>query len=221
MAKRVGVILSGCGVNDGSEIHEAVLTMLALDRAGAEMVMMAPSKPQSDVVDHVSGQPTGEQRNVLTESARIARGAIRDVKAVAADELDAIIMPGGFGAAKNLSNFASAGADCEVDPDVAKLLTGMHAARKPIAALCIAPAVLARVFGERLHPEITIGTDASTAKALEALGAHHRDAGTTDIVIDRDNRMVTTPCYMLAGRISEVADGARKAVDALLEMIEG
>jgi enhancing lycopene biosynthesis protein 2 len=218
MAKKVGVILSGCGVYDGSEIHEAVCTMLALDRAGADMIFMAPNKPQMHVIDHLSGQPTGETRNVLTESARIARGEIKDMKSLSAADLDAVIMPGGFGAAKNLSTFATDGADCDVDPDVAKLLRDMHAAGKPIGALCIAPAVLAKVFGGDVKPEITIGNDAGTAQALEAMGAKHAVADSTSIVVDSANKMVTTPCYMTAGSIGEVATGAEKAVDALLKM---
>lgn len=217
--KRIGVVLSGCGVQDGAEIHEAVLAMLALDRAGAEIVCLAPDREQADVVDHRTGQKTNERRNVLVESARIARGQIRDVAGVDAAELDAVLLPGGFGAAKNLSTFAREGADCEVDPGVAKLLRELHRIGKPIAALCIAPAVLASVFGAELHPEITIGNDRSTAGALEKMGARHRNAGPTEVVVDRRNRIVTTPCYMLAGRISEVAQGAERAVAELLELV--
>ena len=219
MSTKVGVVLSGCGVYDGSEIHEAVLTMLALDRADAEMVICAPDKEQLHVIDHRTGDPAEQQsRNVLTESARIARGEIVDVASVNPGELDAVILPGGFGAAKNLSTFAMEGTECTVDPDVAKFLKDIHAAGKPIAALCIAPAVLAKVFGQELHPELTIGNDTSTAQALEALGAKHFDTEVTDVVIDGDNRMITTPCYMLAGRIRDVATGAEKAVNALLTM---
>lgn len=220
MATRVGVILSGCGVYDGAEIHEAVLTMLALDRAGAEIVCLAPDRDQSDVIDHRTGKPTGERRNVLAEAARIARGKIQDVAAAKATDLDAAVLPGGFGAAKNLSTFASAGARCEVDPGVAKLLRDLHGQRKPIAALCIAPAVVAKLFGADLHPELTIGNDAATARQLDAMGARHVEAGVADVVIDRKHRIVTTPCYMLAGRIGEVATGAEKAVAALLELAQ-
>jgi len=216
---KVGVILSGCGVQDGSEIHEAVFTLLALDEAGAEAVIMAPDKPQADVVDHVTGKPAGGARNVLAESARIARGRIVDVKKVKAADLDAVVLPGGFGAAKNLSTFAQDGADCTVDETVAKLLRDVHAAGKPIGALCIAPAVLAKVFGRELCPEVTIGRDRGTAAALESMGARHFDAGATDVVIDEANRIVTTPCYMLATRVRDVATGARKAVQAVLALI--
>jgi len=218
MSMRVGVILSGCGVYDGAEIHEAVLAMLALDRAGAEIVCLAPNKDQVDVIDHVTGKPAGEKRNVLVEAARIARGQIKDVAAVTAGDLDAVLLPGGYGAAKNLSSFASAGAQCQVEPSVAKLLRDMHALGKPIAALCIAPAIVAKVFGDSIHPDLTIGKDPATAKQIGATGSHHVDAGAVDVVIDRKNKIVTTPCYMLASRISEVATGAEKAVAALLEL---
>src|SRR4030067_1359464 len=169
--KRIGILLSGCGVQDGGEIHESVITMLAIDKAGAEVVCIAPNKEQMDVVNHLTGNPMSEKRNVLVEAARIARGEICDVKDVKVNELDAIILPGGFGAAKNLSTFAKEGANCKVDESVAKLLCDIHSAGKPIGAICIAPVVIAKVFGADLKPEITIGTDVSTAKALETMGA--------------------------------------------------
>jgi len=148
MAKKVGVILSGCGVYDGAEIHESVITLLALDRHGAEAVMCAPNTNQLHVVNHLSGEvDEGDERNVLVESARIARGAISDVAEVGADELDALILPGGFGAAKNLCDFAVQGADCSVNPDVARLVREVHGQGKPVAAVCIAPALLAGVSG--------------------------------------------------------------------------
>jgi enhancing lycopene biosynthesis protein 2 len=218
MAKRVGVLLSGCGVMDGTEIHEAVCAMLALDRAGAEIVCLAPDREQAAVMDHARNQPAREKRNVLVESARIARGKIRDVAKIGAADLDAILLPGGFGAAKNLSTFADEGEKAHVDPGVAALLLAMHAAQKPIAALCIAPAVIAAVLGREFHPELTIGDDAATAMKIEGLGARHIKADSTGVVVDRKNRIVTTPCYMLATRISQVAEGAEKAVRALLEM---
>lgn len=218
MAKKVGVLLSGCGVMDGSEIHEAVCAMLALDRAGAQIVCLAPNREQADVVNHLTGAPQAERRNVLVESARIARGRIRDVREVRASELDALVLPGGYGAAKNLSTFARDGAKAQADPEVARLLREMHREGKPIAALCIAPAVLAAVLGKEVHPEITIGTDEATARTLETMGARHVPAPVSDVVVDRKNKIVTTACYMLATRISQVADAAEKAVRALLEL---
>ncbi len=217
MGKKVGVILAGSGVNDGSEIHEAVCTMVALDRAGAEMIFAAPDKEQRDVIDHQEGSPQNEKRNVLVESARIARGNVRNLGSLEADELDAVILPGGFGAAKNLSSFAIDGKDCSVDPDLVRLLRNMNQAGKPIGALCIAPAILAAVFGSDHQPEITIGSDEGTAAALEAMGARHVSTSVSDVVVDEQNKIVTNACYMLATRISEVATGAEKVVDAVLE----
>jgi enhancing lycopene biosynthesis protein 2 len=217
--KRIGVVLAGCGAQDGAEIHEAVLALLALDRAGAEVVCMAPDRDQADVVDHRTGKPTVERRNVLTEAARIARGKIRDVASVHASELDGVLLPGGYGAAKNLCTFARDGAGCQVEDGVARLLRDMSRAGKPIAALCIAPTVLASLFGKTLHPELTIGNDAGTARALESMGARHRDASVTEVVVDRTNKIVTTPCYMYDARISEVALGAERAVQELLKLV--
>lgn len=214
---KIGVILSGCGVNDGAEIHESVITLLALDRAGAEIVCMAPNESQMDVVNHLEGAPAEETRNVLVESARIARGEIRDIAGVQAGDLDAVIVPGGFGAAKNLCNFAVAGAGCEANPEVARLLTDMHGAGKPIGAICIAPAVVARVLGPQ-KPTLTIGTDAGTAGALEEMGAVHQNCDVRDCVVDADKKIVTTPAYMLAGSIGEAADGIEKLVAEVVKL---
>lgn len=218
MGKKVGVVLSGCGVFDGAEIHESVITILALDRAGAEMVFCAPDREQMHVVNHHTGEVAeGENRNVRVESARIARGPVRDVAEVGAEELDALIFPGGFGAAKNLCTFAVAGADCDVDPGVAALVREVHAQGKPIAAVCIAPALLAKVLGSE-GPNLTIGNDAGTAGAMESLGANHVACPVTEFVVDRDRKLITSPAYMLAGSISEAAEGIEKTVTALMEM---
>jgi enhancing lycopene biosynthesis protein 2 len=218
MAKRVGVILSGCGVYDGAEIHESVITLLALDRAGAEVVICAPDIEQMHVINHHTGEVAeGESRNVRIEAARIARGPVADVAEIDAGDLDALILPGGFGAAKNLSTFAVAGADCEIDPGVAALVREVHAQGKPIAAVCIAPALLAKVLGTE-GPKLTIGNDAATAGAMEAMGATHVTCPVTEFVIDRERKLVTSPAYMLAGNISEAAEGIEKTVAALMEM---
>jgi len=219
MAKKIGVVLAGCGVYDGSEIHEAVITLLAVDRAGAEAVCMAPNVNQMHVINHISGEPmAGDSRNVLIESARIARGNIKDIQQVKAVDIDALIIPGGFGAAKNLCDFAINGPDCSVNPEVARLIREIVAAKKPLAAVCIAPALLAKVLGE-IAPQITIGTDAGTAQALQAMGAKHVNCPVREFVVDREHKLVTTPAYMLAGRISEAADGIEKTVKTLIEMI--
>lgn len=222
MAKRIGVILSGCGVYDGSEINETVITLLAIDRTGAEAVCMAPDIPQMHVINHLTGEPqVGETRNVLIESARIARGNIQDLANVQAKDLDALILPGGFGAAKNLCNFAVAGADCEANPEAARLIREMYAAKKPIAAVCIAPAVLAKVLGEqKIAHKLTIGNDEGTAQAITKLGAEHIQCPVEECVIDRDNKLISSPAYMLASRISEAAEGIEKTVQALIDMID-
>ena len=217
--KRVGVLLSGCGVFDGSEIHEATLALYFLDKAGAEIICIAPDKDQRDVVNHISGETSVEKRNVITEASRIARGKIQDVRSVKVGELDALVIPGGFGAAKNLCSFAVDGAACKVDENVADLLRELHNGKKPIGALCIAPAVLAGVFGKTCAPEITIGSDAQTVAAMEAMGARHKTAAFDEIVVDSENRIVTTPCYMVAQSIREVGAGIEKLVTKIIEMI--
>jgi len=218
MKKKIGVVLSGCGVFDGSEIHEAVLTLLAIDKSGAEAICMAPDKDFPEV-NHLTKQATGAKRNALVESARIARGNIRCIREVKAADLDAIIFPGGFGAAKNLCNFAEKGAKAEIHPEVSRLLRDMAAAKKPICAICIAPTLVATALGKDYAPRVTIGTDRETAAAIEATGSMHQDCPVADFVVDKANKIVTTPAYMLAGRISEAAEGIAKAVQATIELI--
>jgi enhancing lycopene biosynthesis protein 2 len=220
MAK-IGVVLSGCGVFDGSEIHEAVITLLAIDRAGAEAICMAPNVEQMHVVNHLTGEPaSGEKRNVLVESARIARGKIRDIKDVAASDIDALIFPGGFGAAKNLCDFAVKGPDCTVYPEVAQLVRDVVRAGKPLAAVCIAPALVSKVLGDdKLAHKLTIGTDEDTAQALRSMGSEHVMCPVSEFVVDRENKIVSTPAYMLAGSISEAAEGIEKTVKALMEIL--
>lgn len=216
MAK-VGVLLSGCGVFDGTEIHEAVLTLLALDRAGAEIVCMAPNVEQAHVINHLTQEVTAEKRNVLVESARIARGEIKDLKDVQAGDLDALIMPGGFGAAKNLSDFAFKGPQATVHPEVKRLLTDLAAAGKPIGAICIAPATLTKALADR-KPEVTIGTDAGTASAIEAMGGRHKSCSVDMIHLDAGNKLVSTPAYMLGPGIKDVAQGIEKLVARVVEL---
>ena len=218
MAKKIGVVLSGCGVNDGAEIHEAVLTLLAIDRAGAEAVCMAPNISQHHVINHITGEESlGEARNVLVESARIARGKIRDIATVKAVDIDALIFPGGFGVVKNLCDYAFQGATCSVTPEVARLATEVHAARKPIGVVCIAPVLVARIIGDE-HPTITIGTDKAMAKDIEKMGAKHISCPVFEFVVDRERKIVSTPAYMLANNIQEAADGIEQLVVAVIDM---
>ena len=216
--KKIGVVLSGCGVYDGSEIHEAVLTLLAIDRQGCEAVCMAPAV-DFPVTNHLTSQETAEKRDVLVESARIARGKIRDIKGVTAADLDAIMFPGGFGAAKNLCDFAVKGAAAAVNPEVARLLKEMAVAKKPIGAVCIAPALIAAVLGREYAPTVTIGTDSGTAAEIDKTGAKHQACPVTGFVVDSKNKLVTSPAYMLATRISEVAEGVDNCVREVVKLI--
>jgi len=217
MPKKIGVLLSGCGVFDGAEIHESVLTLLFLDQAGAQIVCMAPDVDQMHVIDHTNQSLMDQKRNVLVESARIARGAIADLKTIRAEDIDALIIPGGFGAAKNLSDFAVAGPNAKVHPEVQRLLNEMAESRKPIGALCIAPATLAKALAA-YHPEVTIGTDVGTAAAIEKTGGKHRCCNVDEICVDEAHRIVTTPAYMLGPSIRHIAVGIEKLVQKIVQM---
>ncbi|MBL8858931.1 MAG: isoprenoid biosynthesis glyoxalase ElbB [Planctomycetes bacterium] len=216
---KVAVVLSGCGYLDGSEIHESVLTLLALDRAGAVVTCLAPDVAQSSVIDHVNKEPANEKRNVLVESARIARGKIADVARAKAADFDAVVLPGGYGAAKNLCNFAVKGAAAEVEPAVARFLREAFHAKKPIGAWCIAPATVAAALrDEKAGLKLTIGSDPATASALQAMGAKHVTCPVDEARTDDVHRIVSTPAYMCDARIAEVAAGIDIAVAALLKM---
>lgn len=216
----VGVVLSGCGVFDGSEIHEAVLTLYFLRREGARVLFMAPDRDQLHVVNHLTGEESpGAVRNVLVESARIARGEIQDVRDVHEDQIDALIFPGGFGAAKNLCDFALKGEACAVDGEVERLVREMRDAGKPIGSICIAPALLARILGEKDSAKITIGTDRETAEKIEAMGSTHVECPVDDFIVDEEKKIVTTPAYMLAQDIMETAAGIEKLVVKIVSMI--
>ena len=215
---KVAVILSGCGVFDGAEIHESVLTLLALDRAGAEVICAAPDADQLHVIDHRKSQPVSETRNILAESARIARGNIKPLSELTQGAVDAVILPGGFGAAKNLSTFAVEGVDATVRQELEDFLKAMQAAGKPLGFACIAPVIAAQVFGPQ-KVKFTIGTDAATARALETWGGRHEDCPVNGIVIDERLKIVTTPAYMLAQRITEAEKGINKMVEAVLGFV--
>ncbi|HHS7810541.1 isoprenoid biosynthesis glyoxalase ElbB [Pseudomonas jessenii] len=216
MSKKVAVILSGSGVYDGAEIHESVITLLRLDQRGAQVQCFAPNIAQLHVINHLTGEEMPETRNVLVESARIARGNIKDIREANVDDFDALIVPGGFGAAKNLSNFAVEGAGCSVQPQVLELAEAFAEAGKPVGLMCISPALAAKIYGPGVT--CTIGNDADTATAMNKMGASHEDCAVTDIIEDKARKLVTTPAYMLAQNISEAASGINKLVDRVLEL---
>lgn len=215
----IGVLLSGCGVKDGSEIHEAVLTILFLDQRGADIVFMAPDQEQSQVVNHLTGEATREKRNILIESARIARGDIKDIRRVDASQIDGLILPGGFGAVCNLSDFSTKGKASQVNPDVKKLIREMVGLKKPVGALCIAPATLVGAIAE-MKPSVTIGNDVSVAQTLEEMGGKHHNCAVGEICVDEANKLVTTPAYMLGPGIKDIAAGIEKLVDKVMSLVK-
>ncbi len=216
MSKKVAVILSGCGVYDGAEIHESVITLLRLDQRGALVQCFAPDIAQLHVINHLTGEAMPESRNVLVESARIARGQVKDLREANAEDFDALIVPGGFGAAKNLSNFAIEGAGCSIQPDVLALAEAFAEAGKPVGLICISPALAAKIYGPGVT--CTIGNDADTAAAMARMGATHVNCAVGDIIEDKARKLVSTPAYMLAQSINEAASGINKLVDRVLEL---
>ena len=214
--KKFAVVLSGCGVFDGAEIHEATMTLYAIAKKGAEYQIFAPDIEQHHVVNHITGEEMPEKRNVLIESARIARGNIKALSEFAPDDFDVLIFPGGFGAAKNLSTLAFDGAACTVNGDVEKAVKDMVEAGKPIGALCIAPAVIAKILG---NIEVTIGNDKGTVEAIEKMGGLHKVTGHGEVIVDNNKKIFTTPCYMLDATIVDIADGANNIVEAILKSI--
>ena len=214
---KVAVVLAGCGVYDGAEINEAVLSLLSLEQQGASYQLFAPNIEQMHVINHLTGEPAeGESRNVLVEAARIARGNIQDLAAARAEDFDALLVPGGFGAAKNLSNFAVAGAAMEVQSDFLRLARAFHESTKPIGLICIAPVMAAAICGEGAR--CTIGNDADTAAAIDAMGGQHLECPVSEARVDAERKLVTTPAYMLAGSVSEAYSGISECVKELLAL---
>ena len=218
MAARVAVVLSGCGVMDGTEIHEAVSVLVHLSRAGAACVCFAPDRDQMHVIDHLAGKPVeGERRNVLRESARIARGEIRALGELRAGDFDAVVFPGGFGAAKNLCDFAVEGDACVVDPEVERVIKEFHGAGKPVGMCCIAPVIAARVLP---GCTVTIGSDAGTAAAIERMGGVHAERPVTEACVDETMNVVTAPAYMYGDApVHDVFDGIGAMVRGVLDRI--
>ncbi len=212
--KKFAVVLAGSGVFDGAEIHEATLTLLAIQKQAAEYTLFAPDIPQHHVVNHLTGKEMNETRNVLVEAARIARGKISNLNTFNARDFDALIFPGGFGVAKNLCTWAFDGPDCSVNSDVEKAIKGMVSLQKPIGALCISPVLLARILG---NVEVTIGADKNDAAAVEKTGAKHISTNHGQVIRDPHQAIFTTPCYMLDANIVQIAEGAENIVKAILK----
>jgi enhancing lycopene biosynthesis protein 2 len=225
---KVGVLLSGNGVFDGSEIQEAVFTFLAIDRRGGEIVAMAPNIDQHHVLNHLTGDEMDETRNVLVESARIARGNIRDMSKVTAADMDALAIPGGFGAAKNLTKWAFSGPDGDIDPQVKRIIQEMWKAGKPIAAMCMGPTVIAKALeGLNAHEHLTVGSTeepspydiAAISAGMNAAGAVSEMKTIQEVLVDEKNKIVTAPCYMMDATITEVYMNIEETIEALFDML--
>jgi enhancing lycopene biosynthesis protein 2 len=212
---KIGVVLSGCGFLDGAEIHEATLTLLHLDNAGADIQCIAPDDTEFEVIDHYRKEQTGQRRSVIAEAGRIARTQIIPASKAHAADFDGVIFPGGSGAAKNLCNWAGKGPDCKVEPEVERLIREMHKAKKPLGFICIAPVLAARVLGDR-GVTLTVGTDVQTAARIEKTGAHHQNCPVDECVADQVHRVVTTPAYMLGPSIGDINKGIKKLVDQVM-----
>jgi len=217
--KNIAVILAGCGYLDGAEIRESVLTLLALESEGVQYKIFAPNKDQHHVINHLDGEPVeGSVRNVLEESARIARGAIEDISSLKVELFDALVLPGGFGVAKNLSSFAFEGSSGSIDNAISSKILGFHSMNKPIGAICISPVLVALSIGKQT-PTVTIGSDKSTASELEKLGAKHQNCITSECVVDEINKIVTTPAYMDdSANLPEVLTGITKLVKNVIRL---
>lgn len=227
MSKRIGVLLSGCGVYDGSEIHESVFTLLAIDQLGGKAICMAPDAEQHHVVNHITGNEMPEKRNVLTEAARIARGDIRDLAEVTAVDLDALVIPGGFGAAKNLTTWAFNGPDGTINKEVKRIINEVVGAGKPIVGLCMGPTVIAKALeGSGVSAHLTVGTTAEASpyeiaaisQGMEKTGAVSEMRSVREVAVDKQNRIVTAPCYMMEASISEVQANIHHAVAEMFRL---
>ncbi len=215
--KKFAIILAGSGVYDGAEIHEATLSMLAIMAQGCSYQCFAPDIKQHHVINHLSGEEMDENRNVLVESARIARGNVKNITEFKATDFDVLLMPGGFGVAKNLCDFAFKGANCEVNAEVARVIKQMHQAKKPIGALCISPVVVSKVLGD---VKLTLGQDQEAIDNVEKMGSRHIKTNHGEVIVDEKNKIFTTPCYMLDANILEINDGTTNIVKAILESLE-
>lgn len=226
---KLGVLLAGCGVYDGSEIHEATFALLAIDQMGAEAVCFAPDKDQYHVINHIDGKEMVEKRNVLIESARIARGAVTSIADISVDDFDGLVIPGGFGAAKNLNQWAISGPDGPIDEDVKRIILECVSLGKPIAALCMGPTVVTKALEDSgFEPTLSVGTTeekspydiGAISDGMKSIGSEIEMTTIDEVLVDDELKIVTAPCYMMEASISEIYENAYAAIEALVEMIE-
>ena len=226
---KIGILLSGCGVYDGAEVQEAILAMLAIEEIGGTVVPISVNKNQHHVINHMTGEEMQEQRNMLIEAARISRGNVRDIATISPADIDAIVIPGGFGSAKNFTTWAFSGPDSEILPEVKLLLVNMVNVGKPIVALCVSPVVVAKALqGSGIHSEMTIGTITSVSpydissfnSGLQATGVLTHDSSLTEITVDRKNKIITAPCYMLEASLLDVHKNIQLAMQELKNILK-
>lgn len=225
---KFGILLSGCGVYDGAEIHEATMTMLAIQEAGHDYQCLSINKDQHHVINHLTGEELDQTRNVMMEAARIARGDVKDLADFSVDNIDALVIPGGFGSAKNFSKWAFEGPDGEIEPSVKNLIAGMVAEGKPVCALCVSPVLVAKAFeGTNIHPNLTLGSNAEASPydipgfhaGVESVGATTAMKTKTEVLVDVKNKIVTAPCYMMDATILDIRNNTRQAIEATLELL--
>lgn len=225
---KIGVLLSGNGVYDGAEIHEAVMTLLAIDEHGGEAVCMAPNMDQHHVVNHLNGEEMDETRNVLVEAARIARGDIKDLATVKTDDYDALMIPGGFGSAKNFTKWAFSGPEGEIHPEVKRIIVETVMANKPLGAVCMSPTTVAKALeGTDIHANLTVGTTEESSpyeigaisEGMESIGATVEMKSVRDILVDENNKIVTAPCYMMEASVKDIRKNVKDTVDKVVEML--
>lgn len=212
--KKIAVILAGCGHLDGSEIRESVITLLELDKRNAEVSIFAPNIDQHHVVNHLTGKEISEKRNVLIEAARIARGKVKDLKELNPDNFDALVMPGGYGAAKNLANIAFEGSNGSVNPLVEKHINSFISKSKPVGAICISPALIAKVMQGK-KPLLTLGPKNAM---LSEMHANEQVCSANQIAFDEKYKIVSTPAYMIDAKLSEISEGISKLITKIMEL---
>lgn len=225
---KIGILLSGCGVYDGAEIQETVLTMLAIKESGHDYVCISIDKPQHHVINHLNGEVMNESRNMLVESARIARGEIKNIMETGPAELDALVIPGGFGSAKNFTKWAFSGPDGEILPEVKLFLVNLVNVGKPICALCVSPVVLAKALeGSIFHANLTLGSDKETSpydipgfnEGIEKVGATATMKTVREVLVDTKNKIVSAPCYMMDATIVEIRNNIKAAIAETIMLV--
>lgn len=226
---KIGVLLHGSGVYDGTEIQEAVLSLLAIRELGHEYICLAPDIQQHHVINHTNGEEMSERRNVLVESARIARGEIEALTLSHVDKIDALVLPGGFGTAKNFTKWAFSGPDGEIDPLVRDFLRSVIKQAKPIAALCMSPTTVAKALQDTgVKSTLSVGSNEAASPydidaisgGMEVAGARVEMKTVEEVSVDVENKIVCAPCYMMEADILQIRSNIYQAVKKMIDLIE-